>query len=451
MGTTSIKDGVADIQATVTSVSGGNALLVKTVGGGGIAANVNIFDSNGNNLNSVSGSLNVYDATTGTIGSTLGSLALTVGLKNAAGNLQAFQGDSSSNLLVSLAASTATVTVTGTIASTQSGSWTVSATQSGSWTVAATQSGTWTVQQGATPTSVANAWPIKVTDGTNVAAVKPANTPALSTDPALVVTISPDSVGPIFGTVTANQGSANILAAAWPIKISDGTSTVTLTGTSVNANITNTVPVSQSTTPWASNITQFGSNNVVTGTGAAGVGIPRVTVSNDSNILATQSGTWTVQQGATPTAVANAWAIKITDSTNTAAVKAASTAPVATDPALVVAISPNSTLPISSVGTAIANAPVFLSFASTNVTTSAYVQLVASTSNKMNQIFISDTSGQVMIFAVGGSGSEVNQLIVPQGGQDVWTNLTIAAGSRLSYKAQTGTASSGYLVMGFLQ
>ena len=36
------------------------------------------------------------------------------------------------------------------------------------------------------------------------------------------------------------------------------------------------------------NVTQFGGNNVVTGTGASGVGIPRVTVSNDSTVIATQ-------------------------------------------------------------------------------------------------------------------------------------------------------------------
>jgi hypothetical protein len=49
-----------------------------------------------------------------------------------------------------------------------------------------------------------------------------------------------------------------------------------------------------------SNVSQFGGNAVVTGTGASGLGIPRFTVSNDSNILVTQSGTWTVQQGTPP-------------------------------------------------------------------------------------------------------------------------------------------------------
>jgi len=60
--------------------------------------------------------------------------------------------------------------------------------------------------------------------------------------------------------------------------------------------------VTQATTPWVDNITQFGSSNVVTGTGIGGAGIPRVTVSSDSfpasqavsgTIAATQSGGWT--------------------------------------------------------------------------------------------------------------------------------------------------------------
>lgn len=54
----------------------------------------------------------------------------------------------------------------------------------------------------------------------------------------------------------------------------------------------------------------------------------------------TQSGTWTVQPG--NTANTTPWLASISAGGNTAAVKAASTAPAATDPALVVAISPNS-------------------------------------------------------------------------------------------------------------
>lgn len=58
--------------------------------------------------------------------------------------------------------------------------------------------------------------------------------------------------------------------------------------------------VTQAGGPWTQNITQFGGVALSTGVGASGTGIPRVTVANDSNILATQSGTWTVQQGGAP-------------------------------------------------------------------------------------------------------------------------------------------------------
>lgn len=57
---------------------------------------------------------------------------------------------------------------------------------------------------------------------------------------------------PVSGTVTANQGSANA-------------------------------------TPWNDNIAQFGGSAVVTGAGAGGAGIPRVTISNDSSLAANQS------------------------------------------------------------------------------------------------------------------------------------------------------------------
>lgn len=58
--------------------------------------------------------------------------------------------------------------------------------------------------------------------------------------------------------------------------------------------VNGTITSNQGTSPWVDNVTQFGGSNVVTGTGASGAGIPRVTVANDSNILATQSGTWNI-------------------------------------------------------------------------------------------------------------------------------------------------------------
>lgn len=170
-------------------------------------------------------------------------------------------------------------------------------------------------------------------------------------------------------TVTSNQGTS-----PWVTNITQfgGNNVVTGTGAGgigiprVTVSNDSNVLVTQSTSPWVDNITQFGGTNISTGTGTSGAGIPRVTVSNDSNILATQSGTWTVAQGA-PNSNANKWPVQVTDGTHNmptmdaiaragfqeitdgtngpVAVKAASTAAVAADPSLVVALSPNSPTP----------------------------------------------------------------------------------------------------------
>lgn len=85
-------------------------------------------------------------------------------------------------------------------------------------------------------------------------------------------------------------------------------------------------------------------------------------------------------------------------------------------------------------------------YSSTNVTTSAYVQLVASTASTVNKIEIFDSSGEALILAVGGAGSEVDQLYIFPGGNGP-VDLAIPASSRISVKAKTATASSGFLAV----
>jgi len=128
----------------------------------------------------------------------------------------------------------------------------------------------------------------KVTDGTNTAAVKAASTAAVATDPALVVTIGPNTALPTGSNTIGivNQGTAASLANAWSQKITDGTN---------------------------------GPAAVKAASTAAVAADPALVVSLSPNSPA-----------------------KIWDGTNTATVKAASTAPVAADTALVVTISPNS-------------------------------------------------------------------------------------------------------------
>jgi hypothetical protein len=148
--------------------------------------------------------------------------------------------------------------------------------------------------------------------------IKAASTAAVATDTALVVALSPNSPIPTgsntIGAVTQGTtpwvdnltqvgGAAitlgqKVSASSLPVVIASDQSAIPVSQSGAW-----TVSATQGTTPWVDNITQFGGNAVVTGTGASGLGIPRVTVSNDSNILATQSGTWTVQQGTPPWSV----------------------------------------------------------------------------------------------------------------------------------------------------
>ena len=131
------------------------------------------------------------------------------------------------------------------------------------------------------------------------------------------------ATNPIFTQLTASSASIGNVGIT-------GTPAFNLSqynGAAVGA--TNPVYIAPGTgSLFAENTSQIGGNSILTGTGAAGTtgsGAARVAVSTDS-----PGG-----------ALANAAFNKITDGTNTAAVKAASTNPSATDPAVVVTISPN--------------------------------------------------------------------------------------------------------------
>lgn len=98
-----------------------------------------------------------------------------------------------------------------------------------------------------------------------------------------------------------------------------GTSPGAVAVPGVNAFITNTPSVAQSgtwtvqpgntanTTAWLMNVGQFGGSNVVTGTGASGAGIPRVTISSDSSLAANQSVNLNQIAGAAPSATNPLW------------------------------------------------------------------------------------------------------------------------------------------------
>lgn len=113
----------------------------------------------------------------------------------------------------------------------------------------------------------------------------------------------------------------------------------------------------------------------------------------------------------------------------------------------VVIASDQSALPVAaSNGMAKANAPTYYDYTSGSVTTAAYTQLIASTTSAAKVIEIFDSSGQALFLAVGAAASEVDQLFIIPGGNGQ-VSLAIPAGSRISIKAKTATASSGYIVV----
>ena len=142
-----------------------------------------------------------------------------------------------------------------------------------------------TVTQGP-PGTTANAWPVKVTDGTDTALVTAGG--LLQVDGSGVTqpvsgTLTCNAGGGTFavsGTVTSNQGTPASAANRWPVQITDGTDLAL-----VNAGGDLEVDVNA--------INGF---TISTGNGVAGGGTQRVTISSDSTgvLACTQSGTWNV-------------------------------------------------------------------------------------------------------------------------------------------------------------
>lgn len=86
-------------------------------------------------------------------------------------------------------------------------------------------------------------------------------------------------------------------------------------------------------------------------------------------------------------------------------------------------------------------------YASTAVTTSAWVQLDSSLDSSCKIVEIFDSGGQTMELGVGASGSEASLpfYVVPGGNGRI--PLTLCAGQRLAIKAVSGTASTGEFII----
>ncbi len=94
--------------------------------------------------------------------------------------------------------------------------------------------------------------------------------------------------------------------------------------------------------------------------------------------------------------------------------------------------------------------PVRNDYSGTNVTTAAYVQLVAATSANTSRLQIFDSSGSALVVAFGAAASEVDQFYIPPGGAPFTVDVFIPKGTRVSIKAVDANATSGQLLISFL-
>lgn len=193
----------------------------------------------------------------------------------------------------------------------------------------------------------------------------------------------------VDGTVTSNQGTAAAATAPWPVRQSDGTAFISpalaaqlpaaLVGARLDTN----------------NGAWLGSTAPTVGQKAMASSVP-VAISSDQAAFPVNQGTAAALSGRWPVivtdgtntmptmdTVARSAFHRITDGTNTAAVKPATTAPVAADQALVVVLSPNQpAIPVTSApsqsapGIAFGD-PTYASTARQPVRRTAYTEPVA--------------------------------------------------------------------------
>ena len=102
-------------------------------------------------------------------------------------------------------------------------------------------------------------------------------------------------------------------------------------------------------------------------------------------------------------------------------------------------------LKVKTAAVTMANPPIRNAYASTPVTTAAYVELVASLTATAQKVQIFDSSGQTLIFAVGAAGAENPLFYITPGGLDI--SVSIAATSRIAIKALSGNATVGEIVL----
>lgn len=273
-------------------------------------------------------------------------------------------------------------------------------------------------------------------------------------------------IGNATGAADFNNGSVSAQTLRTVSILGDGTHTASITaGGSLNVAVNGTVAVTQSgtwtvqpgntanTTPWLFTINQGGNSATVSAGGALKVDASgstqpvsgTVAVSNlpttvDTNFGA--AGSSTLRSASIP---GNASGIADFNYGSGGAQTLRVAAMLGLGSAVVSASNP---VPVTASGSGRTYSDsVQLSYSSTNVTTAAFVQLIASTAAAISSLTIFNGCAESLILATGAAASEVTKYLIPPGGIDGSFLLTIASGTRISVKGITGTCSTGQLVL----
>ena len=252
------------------------------------AGRVTFYDTNGNPMSNVSSLNNILNSLNDNVTITLG-------------------GQSTGGFNVASTSGTLTLSFEATINDVDWFAVNATPVPSGSPITSTTTNGQWVVDLAGFYAVRARISSFSSGSMTVSAVVTPQNSKSIAQVVAIAGTV------PVSGSV--NQGIPNTTANSWPVEMTDGT----------NVLGTNAHPVRND---------------------------PTGTTTQPVSILGTVpvSGTVVSNQG-TANTLANAWPHQLTDGSNgPVAVKAASTPPVATDPSLVVTISPNSPPAVTNTG-----------------------------------------------------------------------------------------------------
>lgn len=176
--------------------------------------------------------------------------------------------------------------------------------------------------------------------------------------------------------------------------------------------------------------TNFGTVGASTLRAAAEIG--NASGSADFNSGATGAQTLrTISNQGAPNTAANGWFTKTTDGTNTAAVKAASTGALATDPSLVVALSPNSPVPTGT--NLIGGATIYVGSAINSVTNPVFVT--------SSDIIGTNVDNYNTAAAVAAAGTSNHDYTVTAGKTFYTKQFWAAASGKLKIEVQYETAA----------